>query len=99
MICNIIFHFSSADENIVLSSNETRIEKLPNDYYDASMTAIAQNTDDDADDFYCFITFEGLNLNLTANTVRSAGQRNSVTYQYLWLMMTMIISVKLLSLL
>lgn len=82
-----------------MSSNETRIDKLPNDYYDATMTAIAQNTDDDADDFYCFITFEGLNLNLTANTVRSAGVRNSLNYQHLWLMMIMVISVKLLSLL
>ncbi|XP_065367871.1 uncharacterized protein LOC135960495 [Calliphora vicina] len=91
-------HLVSADENIVMSSNETHIEKHNNDYYDASMTAIAQNTDDDADAFYCFITFDGINLNLTANTVRSAVARNSLALDHIWLIMVVAFSSKLLSL-
>ncbi|KNC33769.1 hypothetical protein FF38_10060 [Lucilia cuprina] len=91
-------HLVSPDESIVLSSNETRIEKLNNNYYDASMTAIAQNTDDDADDFYCFITFDGINLNLTASTVRSSVGRNSLHYSYLWLIFLLAFSTKLFNL-
>ena len=87
----------SNDENIILSSNITNVEKLRNDYYNASMTAVAQNTDDDPDAFSCFVTFEGLNLNLTANTIRSGCGKTSIISSYVWYLVCIVFSLKIFS--
>lgn len=89
MYINTFFSFRSTDENIILASNETRIEKLDNNYYDATMTAVAQNTDNDVDSFYCFITFDGLSLNFTVNTERSAGYRSVLSSPNLWVIIVL----------
>lgn len=92
------FLYRSNDENIILSSNITSVEKLDNDYFNASMTAVAQNIDDDPDAFSCFVTFEGLTWNLTANTIRSSSGKTAIIFNYFWYLLSIIFSIELFNL-
>lgn len=60
---------------------ESHVFKLDNNYYEASMSAVASDVDEDDDLFHCYVTFGDLPLNLTTQVISLAtrlGSWNSI---------------------